>query len=407
MPRKKKTAAPPADKPNAVDLTVECPVHRSFRVEQVAGLFDVPLEERSRFELSAELPALDEDWTIGAIVGPSGSGKSTLARHHYGKSLYDPGRWPKDKAIIDGFAKGNETRDIANLLTSVGFSSPPNWVRPYNVLSNGERFRCDLARALMDGGDLVVFDEFTSVVDRTVAKIGSAAVAKAVRRKAAGDKRFVAVSCHHDILDWLEPDWVLDLAAGKLARGRLRRPKIKLDLYKCGRAAWQLFKKTHYLTGNLAASSACYVALWDGRPVAFVAMLNNFGKVHRYDKRKVMRVSRIVVLPDFQGVGIGRLVLDAVAELRHADGDRVRITSGHPSMIQLLRRSPTWRITSVKKTGCAPRSIDARRIKARKYNATGSFNNSASTGLAVISAEYMPKSSKDRQAEIETSPPDD
>ena len=116
---------------------------------------------------------------------------------------------------IDGFSAGS-IKDITAVLTAVGFSSPPSWIKPYRVLSSGERFRCDLARAILEGGDLVVFDEFTSVVDRTVARIGSAAVAKAVRRMG---RRFVAISCHYDIAAWLEPDWVLDMQSRRPRSG--------------------------------------------------------------------------------------------------------------------------------------------------------------------------------------------
>jgi len=93
---------------------------------------------------------------------------------------------------------------------SVGFSSPPSWLKPYAVLSNGERMRADLARAILEERELIVFDEFTSVVNREVAKTGSYAISKAARR--AG-KRFIAVSCHKDITDWLEPDWIYDTDA--------------------------------------------------------------------------------------------------------------------------------------------------------------------------------------------------
>ena len=41
-----------------------------------------------------------------------------------------------------------------------------------------------------------VFDEYTSVVDRTVAQIGTAALAKTVR---ARGQQFVAVTCHEDV----------------------------------------------------------------------------------------------------------------------------------------------------------------------------------------------------------------
>ena len=58
-----------------VDVQVTCPVYDSFRVQQVAGMFDVPLEDRSATSFSVDVPATDEAWQIGLIVGPSGSGK--------------------------------------------------------------------------------------------------------------------------------------------------------------------------------------------------------------------------------------------------------------------------------------------------------------------------------------------
>ncbi len=74
-------------------------------------------------------------------------------------------------------------KEITALLSSVGFSSPLAWLRPFEGLSIGERFRVTMARALAETRDLTVIDELTSVVDRTVAQIGSAAIAKTVRRR--------------------------------------------------------------------------------------------------------------------------------------------------------------------------------------------------------------------------------
>ena len=196
-------------------------------------MFDVPLAAEQTERFTAEVPGLDEAWEIGLVVGPSGSGKSTIARRQWPAAYTTARSWPEDRAVVDGFSAGT-IKDITATLTAVGFSSPPNWIKPYHVLSNGERFRCDLARAILEGGDLVVFDEFTSVVDRTVARIGSAAVAKAIRRMG---RRFVAISCHYDIAPWLEPDWVLDMQSRTLQRRRLRRPAIRLDIYRsdaCG-----------------------------------------------------------------------------------------------------------------------------------------------------------------------------
>jgi hypothetical protein len=141
-----------------ISTTVDCLVHDSFRVQQVAGLFDLPVAARSHETFSAELPGNNQSWTIGAIVGPSGSGKSTLARAAFGDCVYTPTAWPTDRAIVDCLGDGS-IQEITRVLTAVGLGSPPAWVKPYHVLSGGEKFRCDLARALLAQADLVVFDE--------------------------------------------------------------------------------------------------------------------------------------------------------------------------------------------------------------------------------------------------------
>ena len=65
--------------------------------------------------------------------------------------------------------------------------------------------RVDIAQALCLDEPVIVFDEFTSVVDREIAKVSAFAISKAVRRS---KKKFIAVTCHYDVVDWLEPDWV-------------------------------------------------------------------------------------------------------------------------------------------------------------------------------------------------------
>jgi len=134
-----------------VDVTVQCPIHDSFRVRQVAGMFDVPIAKRAADRFCVEIPEMDDAWRIGLIVGPSGSGKSTLARRLFGPRLVRGHDWPRDRAVIDGFGD-RPIKEITGLLTAVGFGSPPSWIKPYHVLSTGEQFRCDLARAMSEGG---------------------------------------------------------------------------------------------------------------------------------------------------------------------------------------------------------------------------------------------------------------
>ena len=399
----------------AIDIEVTCPVFDSFRVQQVGGMFDVPLAERASQQFRVEVPEgiLENDearmtndegedissfvirassfppWSIGLIVGPSGSGKSTIARAMFGPRVYRPREWPQDRAVVDGLGE-RPIKEITRLFTAVGFSSPPSWVKPYSVLSNGEQFRCDLARALMndearmtnDEGEenssfvirtssltVVVFDEFTSVVDRNVARIVSAAVAKGIHAGQIGC-RFVAVTCHYDVTEWLEPDWVIDMATATFARRCLRRPPIELEIFRCRRSAWRMFARHHYLSGALAQYARCFLALWEGVPVAFCATLSLIGRKNRW------RISRIVTLPDYQGIGVGTAVAEAVAEWHVQQGHRVNVTGSHPALLAHCRRSPRWKIVSVKKTG----SHGAKQF-IKNYR--------GSMGRAVVSFEYV------------------
>jgi ABC-type ATPase with predicted acetyltransferase domain len=98
-------------------------------------------------------------------------GKSTIAGELFGASLVAGHEWPRDKSIIDGFPEKMSIKDIVGLLSSVGFSSPPAWMRPFHVLSNGQQFRVNLARTLAEATidkRIKVVDEYSSVVDRTV-----------------------------------------------------------------------------------------------------------------------------------------------------------------------------------------------------------------------------------------------
>lgn len=347
-------------------ITVSTPIDtKSFRVAQVAGLFDVPVSGRASETFNVELPALREGWQIGLIVGPSGSGKSTVARHAYGDNVYTPGLgWPEKQSVLDGFDENLPARELTALLAAVGFSSPPSWIKPYGVLSGGEKFRCDLARSLCgndearmtngEGKKLVVFDEFTSVVDRTVAKVGSMAVSKLIRHSSFGlrHSKFVAVTCHYDVAPWLSPDWILDMASGVLTRRRLRRPNLELRIFRSGRPAWELFKKHHYLSHSIPGGAQIYVAYLSGLeatavPVGIVIVGQHFGNSRQgATERGIKQISRIVVLPDYQGIGIGRRLLDGVAGILREDNWRVVITTSHPVMIAHLARSPNWRVTA-------------------------------------------------------------
>ncbi len=176
---------------------------KTFRVSSVLNMFDLDIEQvKEQFKGAIEIEG--KEWNVGLIVGGSGTGKSTIAMEVFGDNYFKEGNY-NSMAVIDDMPKEKSVKDITKAFTSVGFSSPPSWLKPYSVLSNGEKMRCDLAKCILEEKEIVVFDEFTSVVNREVAKTGSYAISKAVKKL---NKKFIAVACHKDIIEWLEPDWI-------------------------------------------------------------------------------------------------------------------------------------------------------------------------------------------------------
>ncbi|MBT2234773.1 GNAT family N-acetyltransferase [Nonomuraea sp. NEAU-A123] len=328
------------------EITVSAPVHKTARVLQLQGLFDVPVEERLSNSWAMDLPIEDRPWSVGMIVGPSGAGKTTIARHLWPDHIVSPHTWSDDRSLVDDFPVEMSIKDIVALLGAVGLSSPPAWLRPYRTLSNGEGFRASIARALAESGDLVVIDEFTSVVDRQVARVASHTIQKTVRR---GGRQFVAVTCHYDVLEWLQPDWVLDVSTGSFEwRSVQPRPALQLEIRPVDGQLWSVFARHHYLSTELHRSSKKFAAFIDGEPVAFLA----YRHFQHPATRNLKMEHRLVVLPDYQGLGIGSRFSEWMGQRLYEDGFRYRSVSSHPALIAYRSASPRWRmIQGQKKLG--------------------------------------------------------
>ena len=321
-------------------IRVASSVSDTARVQQLRGLFDLPEEKETSHVWEVDLPIDGGDWSIGLIHGPSGCGKSTIARTLFPDAYHQAVQWHANHSVVDDFPESLSIKDVTALLSSVGFSSPPSWLKPFHVLSTGQQFRATCARLLADQlahptpGRLVVLDEYTSVVDRVVAQTCSHALQKAVR---AHKLRFIAVTCHQDVIDWLQPDWTYEPAECRFTRRLLRpRPKLRLHVVRCQTQAWRLFAPHHYLTGEINRSSVCFLASLNDTPVAFSSWLPFVGQ-----GPLTRREHRTVVLPDFQGIGIGMHLSSLIASLWKGLGYRAISTTTHPGFTNARRRSPS------------------------------------------------------------------
>lgn len=309
---------------------------KTFRVSSVIGKFDLQTEHiKEQFTGSIDL---DNDWQIGIIVGSSGSGKTTIAKELFPDSYITNFKY-KSETILDDMPKEKSVDEITKTFNSVGFSSPPSWLKPYSVLSNGQKMRVDLANGLLQDNDLMVFDEFTSVVDRNIAQIGSYAVQKAIRKT---KRKFIAVSCHYDIVDWLLPDWVFNtdsMTFQDLRKQKKNRPKIKFEIFNTrDKTVWGMFAKHHYLSHTHNNAANVFVAYVNKQMAGFISILHQPHPI----ARNIRRVHRLVVMPDFQGIGVGLRLLEFIGKKHINEKYRYTITTSAPSLIYYFKKSNNW-----------------------------------------------------------------
>jgi len=325
-----------------VEVHNRCSDFDSYRSARVKSLFNA--ETGANFDLTAELPIDDKAWSIGIVVGPSGSGKTSIGRSVWGGAALDNFTgWPGDKPIIDAISPKGDFNEITASLAAVGLGTVPTWLRPYPVLSNGEQFRANLARIICEQPARVVIDEFTSVVDRQIAKFGALAFSKSWKRLAkAGGNQCILLSCHYDIIDWVEPDWVFDTATGQYSgRGLWRRPEFDLEIFETDWRYWHLFEPHHYLKVPKMVAAKCYVGVVDGEPVAHLAMSTRPGL-------KEARACRLVIMPEWQGAGIGVRFLNNICDMWLHGKNRfnkqmpVLFHTSHPGLVAALRRDKAW-----------------------------------------------------------------
>jgi GNAT superfamily N-acetyltransferase len=302
--------------------------------EELIRPFDYQSDGTEKFYPYVLPNDLPKYWGIGVIVGASGTGKSKLLAQFDGEITPLP-EWDSSCSIASHF---DDPVDASEKLAAAGLMSVPEWVKPYNVLSNGQQFRANLARSLHSCARI---DEFTSVIDRNVAKAASASMARYVRKNEI--EGIVLATCHRDVLEYLEPDWVIDTDRGEWASGRyLHRPDMVVEILPADRTLWGHFAPYHYLSESLNKTARCYVAVWEGQLVGFVATLSYpSGSV-----QNSFREHRLVIHPDYQGLGLGPKVSEAVAQYYIENGKRYFSKTSHPRLGGYRDQSDKWKPTS-------------------------------------------------------------
>lgn len=339
----------------------------TYRAARVKSLFNA--ESGCNFDLEIDNVDFSGNWNIGVVVGPSGSGKTSIGKLIFeeNKIIDLTDRWSYDKPIIEDITPEADFNLVTGMLASVGLGDVPSWLRPFYVLSNGEQFRAGLARLICEKPDEVVVDEFTSVIDRQIAKIGTQAFQKAWRRENPTGK-VVLLTPHYDVLDWLQPDWVIDTKDKAFTRGYLRqRPKINLEIRKVNGSYWRYFKPHYYLDLPMPIAAEYFIGTVDGELACHLA-------VSPWFHLKGYRATRLVTMPEWQGAGVGTRFLNTIAQY-HLDGNGRKnkqlptyFHTSHPQLCSALRRSDKWVQVSANLYGGK-----ASKTKVNKSNTIGNY----------------------------------
>lgn len=371
------------------DVELSSPASRSFHCQKAANSLDIDVTKKLRHHLSIDAD-VESPFSIGLIVGASGSGKTTLAQRIWGARCFR--RLLKTtKPIIDQFPEEMDYKSRVAALNGVGLAQVVCWIRPAATLSNGQRERAEIALQLATPArknQPTVIDEWTSVVDRTVAKVMSHCVAKHARRKGVS---IVLLSCHYDVIEWLDPDWIIDCNKQRFddrrclqpgQEKRKRKERITFEVREVDRATWAFFSRYHYLTESFPAGHTRSFGLFCGQEQVGFSCFANYVPQRAGQKRK-LHSNRVVIHPDYQGFGLGLKFVNVTSELLAREGfDIFAVFSSHAMRI-VRERDPSWVLQSVRrplKTQRGPKMVR---------------HSGFRTKVTVYSYRYVPRAMRD------------
>lgn len=331
--------------PKTIDVKLQSEIFSNFRCQVAANSLDIDVNKKSIHHLHIDNVNIPNEWNIGLVYGASGSGKTTAIKKLFGDDIFKT-ILNEDLPIINQLPAEMPYDECVELLNGIGLNSVPCWIRPVKTLSNGQKARAEAVLLMSQDTDIVFIDEWTSVVDRTVAKAMSICINKFAKKH---NKKIVLLSCHYDIIEWLKPDWLIDCNKQEFTLPKSdsfffhEREKLTFDIREIGRESWKYFSKYHYLSDKLPGGKLYLYGLYHGEnQIGFQCFANYVPQ--RANTKVIYHSNRTIVHPDYNGMGLGiKLINESTKLLLNKIDCRVMAKFSSMPVFKAMKKQKCWR----------------------------------------------------------------
>jgi len=300
------------------------------RVLAVAESFGLGLDQTHRFTIYDNVELKISPHDIVYITGESGSGKSALLKTLENDIKTDMGTTTAnindikpipDQPIIE--TVGNTTEQALELLSRVGLNDAFLFLRTYQQLSDGQRYRYRTAKLIETGAQFWILDEFAATLDRDTAKIVAYNIQKLARQHG---KAVIAATTHTDLFADLQPSVHIHKRFGRELQINYHPNQPpqqctllnEIKIQPGTRQDYQTLAQFHYRSHNLGAVRRIFRATRANNELCGTIVYTypataTTGRRHalphmplRELNTKLSNIMRVVVHPKYRTIGLGQ-----------------------------------------------------------------------------------------------------
>ncbi len=315
-----------------IDITYETAVpNPTNRIINVAEAFGLGLDQKEKFTVYENVELKISPTDIVYITGDSGSGKSVLLKALEKDIRNDLGlkcinindiQPEPNKPLIETVGKNLE--EALELLSRVGLNDAFLFLRTYEQLSDGQKYRYKIAKMIESQAQFWIMDEFAATLDRDTAKIVAFNLQKLARQNG---KAVLAATTHTDLFEDLNPSVHIHKRFGKEITINYypNQPAKECSLVKemhvekGAPADYKALSIFHYRSSCLPpprkiftlkrGNELCGVIVYSYPPLTVFGRSKVWKGNHKQLQKEISTITRVVIHPKYRTIGLGAKIV--------------------------------------------------------------------------------------------------